>query len=326
MKNTWFLCSDSKTLFSIIMDIAGRTLVKHFFTDRIPAVREAFMEKINSLEEPLELVYQEDIDKVMANDLFVEKHLEWNHGNVNKTASGLLFSFKYQKQYKVRQLKASDFPAEIYSIGGMFVYEPDRLGRKTLYFRCKFSPVCKETQESSIQSLLYHHFQLSEFDETGNGYITVADFSGVGISNIDFTVLKAVINMSNIFPNSVPLIIAVNVPTAIRYAINGIKSVFPGDHGKALQILTLEQVHQVIDPTNIPPFLGGSCKKPFEGPECVPKGCLTMRERLTSLLPGSQNNNADSMNESLSIIMPAMDVKSVDRILAYYQGLFGIDM
>lgn len=322
------------------MDIIGRQ-IDWCFRDRIPEVRDAFKERIEQLED-VDLVYKEDIAKTMTEDFWVEKFLEWHRGSVTKAADGLIFSLKYQKRYKVRELKDSDFAAEPYSFGSFFEYEPDRLGRKTIYIRMKYSPACKETREISIQFMLYQNFKRqNQCGETE--YITIHDFRGMTMNNIDLKFIPRAMDLLEVFPLASPLAVAVNFPPAIRVIFNGFLYAIPVDQRKGILIVNQEQLQEVVAIENLPDFLGGTCIKPYYGETLVPEGCHPMREHFlaSGAAKSSNEDNEDfkvengfkypspelieKMKNSPLIWPQDFNLKKAQRVISYYESILTLN-
>jgi hypothetical protein len=283
------------------------------------------MEKICQLSNVSDLVYQVDIDKTMTSDYWVEKFLEWNRGSIIKSVEGILHSLQVQKEYRLRELKESDFASEAFLVGSVFRYEVDRKGRRTLFSQMRFSPSCPHTREMSKQFALFLHLKMEE-DSGEQGYICVNDFAGLTFNNVDFKLIKAALDMRLIFPNSAHLFICVNVPFAIRAVFNSIKYAMPPEERKGFLMITPNELQQIIDVDNIPDFLGGRCKTPYKGPGLVPKGCRSMKDNLLDLIAREKSNNNEDTNRKASAVMlpDSVDRETLMKVAEYYGQLFGI--
>jgi len=302
------------------MDLLGRH-IDYRFRDRIPQVREVFRKLIDDLDD-LKCVYQEDIEKSMTNDYWVEKFLEWYKGNIDKTAEGLLFSAKYIKEYHLRDFKFHHIISEVYSVGTIFKYEPDRLGRPTIYCRSRFSPSCKETRQLSLQLGCFMQLWMEEISGE-NGFISIADFAGMTMANVDLGLQKEAMNVMRVFPLSMKLIIFVNVPFALRWVIHSLMLFLPAEHRKGCLILSQEQLQEVVSIENIPEFLGGTCKKPYSGQEMVPKGALPFKEFFKQRAQ-EQDEIDQNGNEIKSPIKLKLDKESVPKVVDYYEKLLSV--
>lgn len=306
------------------MDLSGRC-VDYRFRDKIPSVRKVFMDKMSKMK-TCDLFYQEDIDKTMTNDYWVEKFLEYNRGSVSKTVDGIIYSMKIQKQYRLRELKDQDFAAEAFMVGSLFRYEADRLGRMTLYSQMKYSPACKETRELSKQFALYRHLKMEE--ESGDkGFICVNDFAGLTMANVDLKLIKAALEMRLVFPNSVQLFICVNVHFAIRGFFNSVKYAMPVEERKGFLMMSPLQLQEVIPIENIPDFLGGTCQIKYKGPEVVPQGCQGIKENLITLFKHHRDNNNNQTRKDCPVMIPdILDQETLVRVCQYYAQLFGVTL
>ena len=318
------------------MNIIGRQ-VSWEFRDRIPDVRAAFTERINKLEDK-SLVYSEDIDKTMNDDFWVEKFLEWHRGNVVKAADGLVFSLKFQKSYRVRDLRDCDFPSEYFSTGSFFEYEPDRLGRKTVYIRMKYGPACKETREIGFQWMLFKHFKLQE--ECGEkGYIGINDFTGMTMKNLDLKAMPKAMEIMEAFPLASQLAVGVNLPTAIRMILNTFLYALPVDQRKAILLINPQQVQEVVAVENLPDYLGGTCTRRYSGQEMIPKGCMPLRDILFGAVAAKKdfNQNGHSIENAIStevvkrmekspLLWPDdLDYKGAQSALSYFETILPLN-
>ena len=312
------------------VDITGRS-IDWRFRDRIPEVRQTFMKKIKKLqEEDINAVYIEDIEKTMKNDYWVEKFLEWNLGKIDKTADGIIFSLKFQKKYRVRELQDSDFASEVYSTGSCFRYERDKLGRLTLFMRMKYAPACKETRDLSIQFATYIHYKM-ERDSGDKPYVCINDYAGTTKANFDIALFHKSMEMIDVFPNSVALFICVNFSFSVRVLFNGLIYLLPESHKKGIRILSSpEDLQQIIPIENLPDFLGGTCTKLYRGQEMVPEGCVSFKEGLMSLVHNMDgNNNEDNevgpVDLNTALLLPEeIDRKTATRVVEYYSKLLEI--
>jgi len=304
------------------MDLHDRT-IDYRFRDKIPEVREIFKEKIEHLEDP-NLVYQQDIDKTMTNDYWVEKFLEWNKGNTIKTADGLVNAAKSIKKHRTRELKKTDLFAEVYSVGTFFKYEPDKFGRTVYYSKGRYSAACKDTRDLSRQLGMYVNLMMEE--ESGDkGFIVVSDCSGMSMANVDLKLASANMEIMEVFPNSCALFVCVNVPTFLRYIINSLMYLLPEEKRKGVLIIPQEQLPEVIPLENIPDFLGGTCTKPYNGPDMVPEGCVPLREQFKKFVKSKDVDEIIPENDKHnSPLMLQFDTETMLRTVQYYEKLLGI--
>lgn len=315
---------------NIDITTCGRVLHSRF-DDRIPQVRRLFSERIASGEG--QKIYPADIDKTLSNDYWVRKFLVWCDGNVKATVDKLLTSLITQRSLQLREVRDNFFPAECWLGGSTFFYEPDRLGRPVLYIRLKFSPRCRETRDYTKTFAAFTFFKGDEMSDE-KGYVVVYDCQGASLSNVDMDVLSFVMSLKDVFPNSVALMIAVNMPFFIRTLWNAVKFALPKEQRDVMRVLSSPaELEQFISSQNIPDFLGGSCRLPYSGIEVVPPGCpsLEVFARLQAVLnvrrqkkvtkkvelsrqtaSSDSNNNGDEGGEKLldSSSSPRMSITS----------------
>jgi len=212
----------------------------------------------------------------------------------------------------------SDFPAEILSSGSVFEYEPDVLGRKTLYIRTKYSPVCKETREICKQFGLFLHLKMEE--ETGEkGYVSITDFAGMTMSNVDIKLVLSTMEVVDVFPPFCILFVCVNIPFILKSLVKSVVYLIPTDHTKGLIFPDKKQLEQVVLIENMPDFLGGTRMRPYMGKQVVPEGCLTFREQFDKLI---EDNKDCEFIADPPLMLSKVDKESICQVTQYYEGLF----
>lgn len=286
------------------------------------------MDEIKDLQEDEpDAVYQEDVDKTMENDYWVERFLEYYQGDVEGTAEGIVRSLEMQKEYRLGELKDSDLPSEFYSIGQCFKYEEDKLGRPTLYSRAGQAVNFRELKEMGKQVALYIHYKMIR-DSGEQGYICVTDFEGAEVGDVDIGAITDSMELLSVFPNSVPMFICVNLPYAVRMLLNSVLYMMPEHQKKNLVILSSpEELQEIIAVEKIPDFLGGTCSRPYQGKELVPHGCRSAKEMFESLindLNSNENNNEVKVVKSVdsSLMLPdKLDRATAKRLIDKFEEL-----
>ena len=279
------------------------------YRDLIPEVREIFIDDIKDLQEDEpDAVYQEDVDKIMEEDYWVERFLEYYLGDVEGAAEGIVRSLEIQKEYRLRDLKDEDLPSEFFSTGHLFKYEEDKLGRPTLYSRAGRAANVRQLKEMGKQIGLYIQYKMTR-DSGEKGHICISDFEGAEVGDIDVGAITGSMELLSVFPNSVSMMICVNIPHAVRTLLNSVLYMMPEHQKKCLVILSSpEELQEVIDIDKIPDFLGGTCSRPYKGQELVPHGCRSAREMFGSMIKDLKSNDNENNNE-------VEIVKSVDSAL-----------
>jgi hypothetical protein len=309
------------------MDITGRQ-VDWRFRYLIPEVRRCFKERICNLEDK-DLVYPEDVKKTLEDDLWVERFLEWHGGDVSSSVNGLLFSLKTQKKFRLRELSDASFFSDFhYSLGSLFQYEPDKLGRKTMYVRMKYSPSCKETRDISLQWMLYQNLQMGESCRD-TGFININDFAGVSFTHLDMRLLTRGMEVFDIFPMASCLSIAVNLPFFLRSLIKGFQYAFPSANRRGLLILNKEELREVVHLESLPDFLGGTCRRLYCGQHLVPQGSLSIKEHILAAAASRMGLEEGSIGTEIiqgvqksPLLWPKdFDARATQRVLAYYESL-----
>lgn len=100
--------------------------------DFVHQVRDMFLETYK--QEP-ELFYEEDMRQVKEMQFLLQRCIISKRKNIKDSYNMLVTMLKWRKEHKLRELEDYDFPAEYFTSGAAFLYEPDKFGNRTLYIR-----------------------------------------------------------------------------------------------------------------------------------------------------------------------------------------------
>lgn len=243
----------------------------HKFDKVIPIVREKLM-KFRDEKSTCDDMYNEDIADAMNNDFTIRRFLVLNDGKPEAALASLLDAFRWYKKMSFRDMKDDYFPAEVYQVGAVFPYEPDKDGRSTIYVRMKCSPRIPELVDAIKH---YVSFLLWKVDQESRerGWVVITDFEGSSFSGWDLDFARYfVIVMRYYFPTGLHLKICVDIGIVWRGLWIVMKDILPKRFSKILIFLPRDKLTKYVANENIPRFIGGTCKRPFNGLAVVPNG------------------------------------------------------
>ena len=189
----------------------------------------------------------------------------------NMNVDDLCVNFKYEEHEKV---------LEVYMRG---YYGVDKFGHPVYYdFSGKINPdeVWKTTTEERFIKFIYADYErclkfrllaMSHYTQTQVNEITsMIDLKGFGLSRLTKKV-KAMLGQmlkisSNNYPETMAMTIIINTPTSFKAAWAFIKGFLDEKTRKKIIIVGSkyhDKVFKVIDPSQVPNFLGGKCDLPF---------------------------------------------------------------
>lgn len=111
---------------------------------------------------------QIDIDKCHQDDWYLARFLLRNKMNVDYSFEMLKKTMRFIHESMVNTLKAEDFPAEFYKLGGLFSHGQDRKGNKVLYMRVRLHKKMPEIQ-MYVESFLFHKINKVDAEANGKG-------------------------------------------------------------------------------------------------------------------------------------------------------------
>lgn len=222
-------------------------------------------------DEEAETYYEDDVMYVMKSDYEVRRFLIDSNGKIDTAVKSLVASLKWRKSQRLRHLTDSYFPSEVWYMGAIFLYEPDRWDRPVLHMRLKTNIRVKELTPVVQHFVSYLSFKLESMGRE-MGYTVVVDFKGVSLRNCDLEMASFVLHLKSVFPNGLRLLLAVDCPLIAHAAWNLVKYAVPADQRHIMKMIPRSEVCDYIKPENLPNYLGGCCKRKFCGPSVVPPG------------------------------------------------------
>ncbi|XP_015782883.1 motile sperm domain-containing protein 2 [Tetranychus urticae] len=213
-----------------------------------------------------------DLQKVEEDDWWAYRFLAVNSLNQDAALDNMVQSMKWRKEHNFHSFKMNYFPDMFFRTGALFQYETDKQGRPSLILRIKFVRKIKDIQ-SAIEQFVDH--TLWSIDETanGNGWILIFDFKDAGLQNADFDLLHYLINALKIhFPFGVDSVLVVDLPWILKAFWSMVKTWIPNEGGNLVQFMTRKKLKEHFDESNLPDFLDGKCKRPYQGDRVVPNG------------------------------------------------------
>jgi hypothetical protein len=108
----------------------------------------------------------------------------------------------WRKEWRIMELKDTDFASEFYSKGGLFRYETDAAGTPLIYMRIKMVKKYPELDKHLKEFVAYQiHLLDSKANDDLCGWGIVFDCSDIGFANVQIDMLKFLITvLKDYFP------------------------------------------------------------------------------------------------------------------------------
>lgn len=240
----------------------------------IKETRQLLIERYN--EKP-ENFYKNDINLILSDDWSVSRFLLRCRLDPLKTVDLMEASSIFRIQFKMGETEPSDFPAEMYDVGAIFKYAPDRVGNVTLWMRVQAHRRSTEMSHITKQFILCTMEQCDRAVK-GRGVSVVFDLTNCGIKNADPTFLFWLLNSFRTYmPKGLSYILVYNLPWVLNATCQLAMSWLSSTNRKRLRFIEKEQIFTYIAPENCPYFIpGGSCTMDYRQ---VPEGCRTVESQ-----------------------------------------------
>lgn len=251
-------------------------------------------------------MYQEDVDEALEQDDAVRRFLIATKGNLTEAKSKLIKSLQWRKQNNLRQLTDTSFPAEVYSVGGIFTYANDRSGRPTLHFRMSHAVIHKDLL-SMVKSFITYTVYKADRLAGDRGLLVIVDCRGLRPAHLNLSILRTIINIKSNLPLFAAGLLAVQMPFFARIAFSLIENSSVSTKRPYMKSVSLDDLKYFILPDNLPDYLGGSCKIKYSGRSMVPNDCPTYLEYGTTVL-GLKREQCETLAKRMIQLMNPCDL------------------
>lgn len=282
--------------------------------DCVRELRDLFME--HAKREP-ELFYDADVKLVDEMKFLMLRCLISKRKNVKEAYQMLVSMCKWRKEWRLRELTELDFPAEYFSAGISFVYEPDKFGNRTLYIRTQRLKCIAELKQSFKHFMAYLLYQIDDC-VNGETFAIIFDLTNTGWNNYDIDLMMFFLNMlKEYYPANLDYVLAINFPWVLTAAWSVVKRLIPPERRDVVVFIQDKDVFNYIDKQQCPDFLEGECKRehqflPKSGTDLVdylilqnnpplsPKRVGEIVKALSDLMSGEQMEHALKQVDELS--------------------------
>lgn len=209
----------------------------------------------------------------MEDDWFVKRFLLARGRKIEPALNMIVETLKWRKREGFASISPNYFPAEFYHINAMFSYEPDKQGNIAIHIRIKYILRCGPLVAHAVKWASKFFYDLDSHTECAF-YTVVIDFADCGIKNAEIEFVRHAISiLKNYIPASLKNILLLDLPKVLRFAYGLVKGWIPESGRNVLHFVSRNDLTNFFDPQNLPDYLGGTCTRPYQGPQMVPEGC-----------------------------------------------------
>lgn len=275
----------------------------------VKELRDRFMKEY---EKEKDFYHENDIRKVLNDDWYVKRFLLARNRDVKDSCQMMMDALKWKKSEGIHDLAGNYFAEEQYKLSSMFVYAPDKEGNITIYFRVKYV-IKHQEMVATLKKFGNYFLQIVDEETNGSGISVIADFDDTGIQNAEVDLLfDAISTLRNYFPFGINHIILVDLPWVLRAVWGMAKAWVPHNRRKLVEFVARQDIHKIVDRSNLPDFLGGTCTIPYGGSKVVPAGCPTIYKFATDVL-GVSVKTAEKISQMYKIPADAIEADLSER-------------
>lgn len=222
-------------------------------------------------------MFQTFVPQVFEDDFFVKRFVLVRRKNADLASEMLANTLRWIKREGFTRIPLNAYPAEVYLIGALFDYEKDLKGNSTVYLRVRYVFRCGFMVPHVIQWASKFFYELDLRNQSAF-YAVVIDFGGCGLQNAEYDfIYHAIYILRTYLPACISYILVVDLPRILKCGWHFVKKLVPAEQRSLLRFVSRQQMTQFISKENLPDFMGGTCRRPYNGKVMVPEGCKLLK-------------------------------------------------
>ncbi|RWS13518.1 Motile sperm domain-containing protein 2-like protein [Dinothrombium tinctorium] len=229
--------------------------------EMIREVREKFLEDYKANADLYESV---DIEKIKQNDFYVRRYINYLNQGPEKGLEQMKKAYRWRKEFNLNHFDQLTVPKEMYQLGALFTYPPDKNGDLLLYVRGKMHRKIELVADRIKHYFAYHVNKLDEKAGREYGWSIIIDATDTGYANADLNMLLFVFEtLRTAFPNGIKYFIIYGLPWILNAFATFVLQLLPSNALSKIRFFDKQQLFAFVDEANLPDFLGGTCKEVY---------------------------------------------------------------
>lgn len=219
----------------------------------VDQLRQMFKQKIeqNAAKIPPGGFHEHDMNKVMANDVWLTKFLENNDLDMNKSVEQLWDTCMWRKTDKINEISEDNIRLDYVKDGVLFSRGKDLDGKTLLIYRSKF--YTRGSRDLDEMKRIFLYWLERCIREANDDYITfMFELTDAGLSNVDMDLTKHIITtLKNYYPFSLNYILVYDLPWILNATFQIIKRLLPAKAVDRLRNINNKTIRDYIDDDNM---------------------------------------------------------------------------
>lgn len=275
----------------------------------VDQLRQMFKQKMeqHAAKIPPGGFHERDMNKIMANDIWLTKFLENNDLDMKKSLDQLWDTCIWRKTANINDISEDNIRLDYIQDGIMFARGKDLDGKTVFIFRSRL--YTRGSRDLDEMKRVFLYWLERCIREANDDYITfMFELTDAGLSNVDMDFTKYIITtLKSYYPYSLNYILVYDLPWILNATFQIIKRLLPAKAVDRLKNINNKNIRDYIDEDNMLVPWGGKDDYEFQfKPE--------QRRPEPSLL--NNNNNFTNLNNN--------NIKKVSGFQCFLDKLRGI--
>lgn len=232
----------------------------------VDQLRQLFKQKMeqNAAKIPPGGFHERDLNKIMANDVWLAKFLENNDLDMKKSLEQLWDTCVWRKTAKTNEICEDNIRLDYVQDGIMFARGKDLDGKTVFIYRSRL--YTRGSRDLDEMKRMFLYWLERCIREANDDYITfMFELTDAGLSNVDMDLTKYIITtLKNYYPYSLNYILVYDLPWILNATFQIIKRLLPAKAVDRLKNINNKTIREYIDDDNMLVPWGGKDDYEFQ--------------------------------------------------------------
>jgi hypothetical protein len=224
----------------------------------IESIREKFL--IEYQMNP-ELYHEIDVNRVRDDNWQIERFiLDQKNRDEDKAYEAMVKALRWKKSFGVHERNDQYFPKEFYELHEIEMFGQDKSGR-IIHWEITRNIKNIPGFENIAKQFIAHRIEKIDSEASRKGWISIADTSGSGLTNVYLDLYRFKIEVLEYYPQSLRAIFIVDLPSFLNGISKCILSFLSPELKEFVKFINREELMNYVDIDYIPDSLNGKRQK-----------------------------------------------------------------
>ncbi|XP_076348428.1 motile sperm domain-containing protein 2-like [Tachypleus tridentatus] len=205
-----------------------------------------------------------DVQRLKDDDYYCKRILKHQSGNIDDAVELVKNIFKWRQKMAINDLTEEGIDPEIVKMGAVFPYNKDKEGSPLLILKVNCHRKDPDTRDERRKVVAYWVEKL-ERERRGESVSVLIDCSNSVLANMDVGFTTYVMSLFiTYYPMFIDHIYVFEMPWIMNACWKIVRKMLSSSRAEKIKFLTKSSFTEFLNPEELPPHLGGTCRKKYE--------------------------------------------------------------